>query len=123
MYKFKLITCYCSVAYHTAKSLSLIDWRDSKGKRKHLQLKQSMCIKWMEIGCLLEIPLPLLQAWNITYEKNPLECINPVLSHWLDDTNQSDYYPNSWEGLYSLLEDAELAEVAVELKQALANAL
>ena len=82
-----------------------------------------MCMKWREIGCLLEIPLPVLQAWGKTYRENPLDCINPVLSHWLDDCNDSEYYPISWEGLQYLLEDVELCEVNTELSQALANPL
>ena len=82
-----------------------------------------MCNKWKEIGCLLEIPLPVLQAWGTTYRENPLECINPVLSQWLENSGISEYYPVSWEGLHSLLEDAELTEVSNDLNQALVNAL
>lgn len=82
-----------------------------------------MCNKWKEIGCLLEIPLPVLQAWGTTYRENPFECINPVLSHWLENSLSSEYYPVSWEGLQYLLEDAELTEVTSDLKLALANAL
>lgn len=107
----------------STRSLTLIDWKDIKGRRKRLQLKQLMCMKWKEIGCLLEIPLPVLQAWGTTYRENPLECINPVLSHWLDECNGSEYYPISWEGLQCLLEDAELSEVTTQLKQALSNPL
>ena len=110
----------------STRSLTLIDWKDIKGRRRRLQLKQLMCMKWKEIGCLLEIPLPVLQAWGTTYRENPLECINPVLSHWLDECNGTpdhEYYPLSWEGLHCLLEDAELSEVTSELKQALANPL
>ena len=113
--------CYMQTASPSTRSLTLIDWKDIKGKRKRLQLKQLMCMKWKEIGCLLEIPLPVLQAWGTTYRENPLECINPVLSHWLDECNSSDYYPISWEGLQCLLEDAELSEVTAELKQALTS--
>ena len=35
----------------------------------------------------------------------------------------TDYYPNTWEGLYRLLEHANLGQVAEDLKRALANAL
>ena len=115
--------CITQTAVPSTRSLTLIDWRDIKGRRKRLQLKQLICMKWKEIGCLLEIPLPVLQAWGTTYRENPLECINPVLSHWLDECNVSEYYPISWEGLHCLLEDAELREVTKELNQALANPL
>ena len=82
-----------------------------------------MSNKWKEIGCLLEISLSLLQAWGTTYRENPLECINAVLNHWLQNGTESNSdYPVSWEGLYLLLQDVELTEVAVELKEALDNA-
>lgn len=110
-------------AHPTARNLTLIDWKDSKGRRRRLQVKQSMCNKWKEIGCLLEIPLPLLQAWGTTYRENPLECINPVLTHWLESSTELEYYPVSWEGLQTLLEDVELSQINVDLNKALANAL
>ena len=52
--------------------------------------------------------------------RDPQVCIDSVLSHWLE--NPTFHYPLSWEGLYSLLEDVELGEVTVKLKQALSNA-
>ena len=121
-----IINYVTQTAAPSTRSLTLIDWKDIKGRRRRLQLKQLICMKWKEIGCLLEIPLPVLQAWGTTYRENPLECINPVLSHWLDEYNGTadhEYYPLSWEGLHCLLEDAELSEVTSELKQALANPL
>ena len=75
----------------------------------------------MEIGCLLEIPLPVLQSLETEHLKNQLKCTNAVLSHWLE--NPTDYYPISWEGLDRLLDNAELGQVAEDLKQALNNAL
>ena len=55
--------------------------------------------------------------------RDSLECIDEVLSHWLDPDPESPKecnYPVSWEGLYKLLEDVELKDlVTVELKQAL----
>ena len=84
-------------------------------------MKELICHKWEEIGCLLEIPLSLLHGWEAKNLKDPLKCTNTVLCHWLE--NPTDYYPNSWEGLDRLLNDAELGQVASDLKRALANAL
>ena len=84
-------------------------------------MKERICHKWEEIGCLLEIHLSLLQAWETKHLKDPLKCTNTVLCHWLE--NPTDYYPNTWEGLNRLLSDAELGQVASDLKRVLANVL
>ena len=84
-------------------------------------MKQLICHKWKELGCLLEIPLPLLHSWERKYREDPMDCVNAVLNYWLE--NPTEYYPISWEGLYCLLDDAELGQAAMELKHALDNAL
>ena len=38
------------------------------------------------------------------------------MEHWL--TGESVDYPPTWEGMYTMLEDAELAQVAMSLKEA-----
>jgi hypothetical protein len=40
-----------------------------------------------------------------------------VMNYWLTHRHPSDY-PPTWEGLCEMLEDVELAEVAVELRKA-----
>ena len=82
-------------------------------------MKELICHKWMELGCLLEIPLPTIRALEMKNLNDPFQCINDVLSHWLE--NPTDYYPNSWEGLECLLDHAQLGQVAEELKQVLDN--
>ena len=82
---------------------------------------QLICHKWKIIGNLVEIPLPLLTGWEEKYGKDPMNSINAVLSHWLE--HPTEYYPVSWEGLSHLLDDAELGQVALDLNQALSNAL
>ena len=112
---------FLSLARPTSRNITLIEWRNKQGKRKRFRLKERICHKWFDIGSLLEIPLPVLQSWETEHLKNQLKCTNTVLSHWLD--NPTDYYPISWEGLDRLLDNAELGEVAEELKQALKGAL
>ena len=114
-----IIPVFSSLAYPTSRSLTLIEWRNKQGERKRFRLKELICHKWMEIGCLLEIPLPVLQSWETEHLKNQLKCTNTVLSHWLE--NPTDYYPVSWAGLDRLLDNAELGQVAEDLKQALCN--
>ena len=104
----------------TSRSLTLIEWKNAQGKKEKFRLKEQICDKWFEIGCLLELPLPVLNAWE-TDLKNQLKCTNTVLCHLLE--NPTEYYPSSWEGLCRLLKDAELGQVAEDLKRALDNAM
>ena len=84
-------------------------------------MKQLICHKWKELGCLLESPLPILHGWEKKYRGDPMVSVNAVLSHWLE--NPTEYYPISWEGLDRLLDDAELGQVAEDLKLVLASAI
>ena len=102
----------------SAHSITFINWKNKHGKEEIFRLNKLVCHKWDEIGRLLEIPHSQLIAWE---RGNQLKCTDTVLCHWLD--NPTDRYPKSWEGLDRLLNDAELAEEAKDLKQALANAL
>ena len=99
----------------------MIEWRNKQGKKEKFRLKQLICHKWKSLGCLLEIPLPILLGWEKKYREDPMDSIDAVLSHWLE--NPTDYYPIAWEGLYRLLEDAELSQVAEDLKLVLNNAI
>ena len=108
-------------ALPTPRNLTLIVWKNQQGKKQQFRLMQLICHKWKIIGNLVEIPLPLLTGWEEKYGKDPMNSINAVLSHWLE--HPTEYYPVSWEGLSHLLDDAELGQVALDLNQALSNAL
>ena len=43
------------------------------------------------------------------------------MQHWLDEGSEEDY-PPTWEELYTVVEDTELTEVAVKLKEAVTTA-
>ena len=109
------------IAHPTSRSLTLIEWRNEQGERKIFRLKQLICHKWKELGCLLDIPLSVLHSWEKYHREDPMDSVNAVLSHWLE--NPTEYYPKSWEGLDRLLDNAELGQVAEDLKQARNNAL
>ena len=49
-------------------------------------------------------------------------CLLRVIQHWLDGGSESEY-PVTWVGLYRLLEDAECAEIAKELRKAVSLAV
>ena len=74
--------------------------------------------KWRTIGDLV-VPRQLLTGWAKRMDDE--EGCRAVLSHWLDHPPCD--YPATWEGLYELLDDSELGQVATELKQAVDNAI
>ena len=68
--------------------------------------------RWRDVGDLV-VPRQLLDVW--ANEKDAKARCTAVLSHWLDHPPR--HYPATWEGLYELLDDSELGQVATELKQ------
>ena len=83
------------------------------------RLKTSIIHKWRDVGNLVQVPRQQLEAWAKRMDDK--ECCEAVLSHWLD--NPPHNYPTTWEGLYVLLGDSELGQVATDLKQAVDNAI
>ena len=68
---------------------------------------------------LLGLTPSQLNAINGQYRGDAGLCWNEVMDHWLD--GGSAHYPPTWEGLYTLLEDMELAHVAADLKEAVSQ--
>ena len=102
----------------TSFNLTMITWKNEKGKTMKYGLKQSIMHKWRDVGDLV-VPWQQLEVW--AKRKDDKECCTAVLSYWLE--HPSHNYPASWEGLYELLNDSELCQVASELKQAVDNAI
>ena len=103
----------------TSTNLTLIKWRDERGEVKKFRLKQSIMHRWRDIGDLV-VPRQQLEVWASDNWDAKARCAN-ILSYWLD--HPSRHYPATWEGLYELLDDSELGQVATELKQAVDNAI
>ena len=76
-----------------------------------------MSSKWKEFGDRLDIPANRLEAWEKEHRGVAAECWRRVVCHWLENGGPHDY-PTTWNGLYALLEDIELAEVSKKLKEA-----
>ena len=76
--------------------------------------------RWRDVGDLV-VPRQLLEVW--ANEKDPKTRCADVLSYWMDHSTPHSRYPATWEGLYKLLDDSELGQVATELKQAVDNAI
>ena len=100
-------------------NLMVIRWKNERGEVEKFRLKSTIIHKWRDIGNLMAIPIQQLEVW--AREKDAEECCERVLSYWLDNPPQD--YPATWEGLYELLEDSELSQVAAKLKQAVVNSV
>ena len=68
---------------------------------------------------LLGLTPSQLDAINGQYHGDAYYCWNKVMEHWKEGVSAS--YPPIWEGLYTLLEDMELAQVAANLKEAVSQ--
>ena len=108
------------IAQPNLGNLAVIVWINKEGKQEYFRLQESICDKWVLIGDLLHIPYLLLDAWKKAHHGDPLNCIREVLTYWLD--NDPRTYPVSWEGVYELLDDAELTDFVAPLKEAIENA-
>ena len=106
------------VAKPSSSNLTVIRWKNERGEVKKFKLKNSIMHKWRDIGNLV---VPRQQLEVLVREKDAKECCEAVLSHWLDHPPRN--YPATWEGLYELLDDSELGQVATELKIAVDNAI
>ena len=65
------------------------------------------------------VPPQQLEVWS--KRMNDKDCCRAMLLYWL--VNPPRNYPVSWEGLYELLDDCELGEMARSLKLAVDNAI
>ena len=97
----------------------MIRWKDERGEVKKFRLKQSIMHRWRNVGDLV-VPRQQLEVWAKSGMDGE-ECCRAVLSYWLDHPPR--HYPATWEGLYELLDDSQLGQVATELKQAVNNAI
>ena len=122
MYEHKLISLHILAAHPTPSNLELIKWKNERGEIKKFHLKNEICHKWERLGNLLEIPLPILKSMEQQYRGDARVSMTAVFQYWILE-RPSDLYPLTWEGLDRLLNDAELGEIAEDLKQALNNHL
>ena len=106
------------VAKPNSANLTVIRWRNQHGEEKKFHLKSEVYHKWRKIGNLV-CSRQQLQVW--AREKDSEDCCEEVLFHWLDHPPRR--YPATWDGLYELLDDSELGEVATQLCEAVDNAI
>ena len=113
-----MFTCHARIAKPNSSNLTVIRWKNERGELEKFRLHVKLVHKWRDIGALV-VPRQLLEMWE--REKDVSSCCRAVLSYWLDHPTR--HYPATWEGLYELLDDIEFKQVAMDLKQAVDNAI
>ena len=105
----------------TNRDLTLLKYRDPEGGQvKRLKLVDTILNEWKEVGKILGISQPKLDAWWTQTSNDPKRCCDNVMAHWLQ--NPPDEYPLTWRGLIDLLEDVDkFGALVQELKTALAH--
>ena len=73
--------------------------------------------RWREFGILLDISMNQLDAWEEQHRGIASSCWSRVVEHWLNGGGTHSY-PDSWDGLYSLLEDVGYLDIAETMKEA-----
>ena len=107
-----------TTAKPSSSNLTVIKWKNDRREVTKFRLKTSIIHRWRKIGNLVA-PRQQLEVWAKRLDDE--DCCEAVLSHWLDHPPR--HYPATWEGLYELLDDSELGQVATELKLAVDNAI
>ena len=101
--------------------MELMKWKDENGVERELRIYSKIAHKWRQIATQLGLERGEIESVDAD-NRTRYRCITVVMGRWLenaDDLPNAERYPKSWQGLLSLLEDAELRDVAEELKRAL----
>ena len=98
----------------------MFKWKNAEGEIKKFRLRSEIFHEWWEIGTFVKVPYSELRVLQ-TENRGAKYCCDQVLRHWLQ--HPPPQYPATWEGLYELLDDCELGQVATELRHALQNAI
>lgn len=96
-------------------TLHLIKWKDERGCPQIFRLVDRVSASWKEFGVILGLGTNQLEKWEAQYRGDANMCWARVIEEWLNGGIGSDY-PVTWEGLYTLLKDAQYSVVAEELK-------
>lgn len=103
-------------------TLHLIKWKDENGQIQTFRLVDHVSATWHIFGLLLELSQNQLNTWEEFYRGDANMCWARVMEYWLTCQSSDSNYPVTWEGLYTLLNDAEYSQVAVDLRRAVMGA-
>ena len=104
------------------KTLNIIKWKDDQGDEQKFCLVSEVSARWKDFGMHLKITQNDLDAMEEEHGRKAKACWKDVMNQWLDGKGEPEY-PSTWEGMYTLLDDLELSEVAKRLKKAVNNPL
>lgn len=96
--------------------LSLVVYKERE-KRCTFNLKEKTSTQWRETGLLLGMELNQLDEIEHKAQQSATECWEKVMQKWLDGQG-ADSYPVCWGGLYNILDDLKMTQVAIELRNA-----
>jgi hypothetical protein len=123
-----IITCFAklcdlliSLVPFSLRTLTLIKWEDDSGVKKRFHLIDRVSNHFNGFGYRLQIEPNRLESWRHQYLGDPTKCFLKVMEHWF--ATGSDEYPTTWEGMYELLEDTKLFQVARDLREAVSSAI
>ena len=105
--------------------LNLFKWEDENGVKHELRIYSEISHKWREIAGLLGFQHGEIESLQDDYRRNG-DRVRQVLGRWFEDAvnlphHDPDKYPLSWDGLLSILHDAQLGEVKKVLCKALSS--
>ena len=124
-----IFTCTLSLSDLTSltdvehRFVDLIKWEDENGVERELRIYSKIAHKWRQIATRLGFELGEIESIDADY-RTSYSRITAVLGRWFENANNlpnGSRYPKSWQGLINLLKDAELGEVAGELKKVLSS--
>ena len=104
--------------------MDLIKWKDDSGMERVLRIYSKTACKWQDIATRLGLELDEISTIKENCHHQTSLCIKDVFKKWFEHASclpNAKNYSKSWQGLINLLKDAELGEVAEELKKALTS--
>ena len=104
--------------------VDLIKWEDENGVKREFRIYSKIAHKWRQIATLLGFEPGEIESIRKNNPFDDRDRVAVMLGRWFDNAKNlpnASRYPKSWQGLINLLEDAELGEVAEELKRALSS--
>ena len=90
----------------TMSQLTLMKWIDEFGEPHYFRFLEKVCGRWMELGDLLEISASQLMGLQVQYMNSNRLCCRDIFCSWLNG-KCTDRYAMSWNGLLTLLQDAD----------------
>jgi hypothetical protein len=110
-----------SLVPFSLKALTLIKWEDNSGVKKRFHLIDRVSHYFEVFGRMLLIEPRRLESWRQKYSGDSTKCFLKIMERWFE--TGSDEYPTTWEGMYEMLEDTELPQVAQDLREAVSSAI